>query len=373
MEDVSSDHLHLNFQGTILNNYNLTSDNCVFSYRRCFFVLRAQNVNGKLIWANEALSKEDYYCPSCHKKLIIKKGNLKQTHFAHIKKNCESYSEGETDEHLKGKLEIANLFEKAGYRSELESYDEVLRQRPDIIIQNEFKKSVIEFQCAALSVKKMKERSLGYKKAKINFLWILGQHYLLKKKMTQQIAKFLLWRTSLGYYLIYYLTSKKKFRLLYGIQQTDYLPLKYRTLEFSSVVSLKKFFVQGNSVRFLKISNGERVIQLKAFEIEKLRSQGKFRNIQIKWYLVKQKIEKFRNLYFSNNYSPPIFVTKELYWKNEVIYLFFEKKVSSDQLYYKAIFECEKYMFEVPIIDRERIARTHVKIFLDSLKNGRLD
>ncbi|KRN31059.1 competence protein transcription factor [Liquorilactobacillus mali] len=328
---------------------------------RGVFLLKALDDDGRLIWASDAINGDNYYCPFCHSKLLIRNGTLKRNHFAHQKKACHSFSEGETVEHLQGKMALAKLFERDGYGTEIESYFPELRQRPDIVIQKNFQKGIIEFQCAPVSVSKMRARSKGYKKAGFKFLWILGQQYLLKKKMTQQIAKFLKWNRSQGYYLIYYLTNKKIFRVFYNIQQTDYLPLKYKIVDFSTVTALKEFLTSNNNFEFCKISQNERIIQANFFEKDILRSQGNFRSLQIRCYLRKQSLETLKPLLFAGRYSPPIYAVKELYWKTDFIYLKKLNNTSERDLYWKIILEHQKYLFETPLLNVNRIADLQVR------------
>ncbi len=325
------------------------------------FLLKALDGSGRWVWASNAANNEKYFCPSCHAELSTRKGTLKRSHFAHRKNECGGFSEGETPEHLQGKTTLAKFFEKAGYISEMESYLPKLKQRPDIVIQKDFQKSIIEFQCAPLATSKMKARSVGYRRANLKFLWILGQKYLLKKKMTQQVAKFLKWNRVRGYYLIYYLANRQRFRVIYNIQQTDYLPLRYKIIEFCNVIALKNFFNKKDIFEFCKISKNERITQFNAFKLDILRSKGEFRSLQIRCYLQRQELEKLKNLLFASRYSPPIYATKELYWKSDLIFMKKFNNFSDNILSQKMILEHKNYLFEVPLLDINRLIDLQVK------------
>ena len=56
----------------------------------------AEDNNGKIIHIKNALSSVDYYCPECKEKFILKKGNIRQYHFAHnnSSSNCAGTGEG---------------------------------------------------------------------------------------------------------------------------------------------------------------------------------------------------------------------------------------------------------------------------------------
>lgn len=79
-------------------------------------------------------------CPGCEKRVFLKKGESKIPHFSHHPKEaCKVFSEGETREHLEGKLAIYNFFKKKGYIVKLEAYLKNLKQRPDILIESKKK------------------------------------------------------------------------------------------------------------------------------------------------------------------------------------------------------------------------------------------
>jgi len=56
----------------------------------------AEDNNGKIIHIKNALSDVDYHCPECKEKFILKKGDIRQHHFAHnnSSSNCAGTGEG---------------------------------------------------------------------------------------------------------------------------------------------------------------------------------------------------------------------------------------------------------------------------------------
>ncbi|MDR2923972.1 MAG: competence protein CoiA [Treponema sp.] len=56
----------------------------------------AQDNNGNIIHIKNALSGVDYYCPECKEKFILKKGDIRQHHFAHNNSfsSCTGTGEG---------------------------------------------------------------------------------------------------------------------------------------------------------------------------------------------------------------------------------------------------------------------------------------
>jgi hypothetical protein len=55
----------------------------------------AQENNGKIIHIKNALSGVDYYCPECKEKFILKKGDIRQHHFAHNNSSSSCTGTGE--------------------------------------------------------------------------------------------------------------------------------------------------------------------------------------------------------------------------------------------------------------------------------------
>jgi competence CoiA-like predicted nuclease len=115
-------------------------------------------------------------CPVCGGKMIYKHGRIKIAHFAHEADEClDKYSEGETQEHLQGKLIIYNwLKSQEGIKSlKLEAWVPETKQRPDIYFEKDSDKFVIEFQCSPIASEYLERREL-YSLAGIKDIWILG-------------------------------------------------------------------------------------------------------------------------------------------------------------------------------------------------------
>ncbi|MEG0386163.1 MAG: competence protein CoiA family protein [Solibacillus sp.] len=116
-----------------------------------------------------------FYCPQCQALLILKVGQIKIPHFAHVKKSdCDSlFSEGESYAHLLGKQHLQELFEKLQLQPVLEPYLPAISQRPDLLITKGKRKYAIEFQCSRLSPQQYYKRTEGYKNIQIMPIWII--------------------------------------------------------------------------------------------------------------------------------------------------------------------------------------------------------
>lgn len=137
-----------------------------------------------LVRAADGAANENYYCPACEDKLIFKKGRTIHSHFAHAKQSfCQTFSEGETAEHLDGKLLLYNWFKREKLNVELEAFLPELNQRPDLLVEINGSKIAIEYQCSPISRDKIRERTLGYSENSIRVIWILGDRLKVSSKL----------------------------------------------------------------------------------------------------------------------------------------------------------------------------------------------
>lgn len=149
-------------------------------------LLIALNQKEEMISANRTVHQKDFfYCPSCKGRVFLKIGQIKRPHFAHYRnQDCYSFSEGETQEHLEGKLQLATYLKMREANVQLEAYLPKLQQRPDILFEKENRQIVIEFQCSSISIESIAERTSGYLKENYEVIWILGNYFNYTKALT---------------------------------------------------------------------------------------------------------------------------------------------------------------------------------------------
>ncbi|SDM46005.1 competence protein CoiA [Psychrobacillus sp. OK028] len=146
-------------------------------------ILTAVTANGELIIAaqhprtylDKMKSTHIFSCIQCNEQVILKNGMIKTPHFAHTRNaSCtQAFSEGESEDHLNGKLHLFELLQKHDRSVQLEAYLPSLLQRPDLYIQSEPYPIAIEFQCSQISVTAIQQRTAGYISKNINPIWIL--------------------------------------------------------------------------------------------------------------------------------------------------------------------------------------------------------
>ncbi|WAA08653.1 competence protein CoiA [Fervidibacillus albus] len=136
----------------------------------------------------ERLKKEGpFYCPSCKQEVILKVGTRKLPHFAH-KKICPVKGEGESQEHMTGKIVIFQWLKKSGFTPEIEKYLPEMNQRPDLYFQWNGKKIAVEFQCSVIPFALVKKRTDQYEKYGFTPIWIV--HEKLIRKTYQDLIHF---------------------------------------------------------------------------------------------------------------------------------------------------------------------------------------
>lgn len=234
--------------------------------RRVINMLIALNEKGEVKLAEKnLLKKENYYCPSCKSKVYLRRGQIMRPHFAHYKReNCQVFSEGETAEHLKGKLALANYLRSIGKRIQLEAYLPELKQRPDILIRDMNKKIALEFQCSSIAIEKIHERTRGYLTANYDVIWILGKVLSQKKPLT-----------ALQKSCLYFSSFNKMFLLLhYDVDQED-LEITYNhQLNNNAQMIYKRKVIHLNQENQINLKNGQWVGPKKK-EIKTLREKQK--------------------------------------------------------------------------------------------------
>jgi competence protein CoiA len=203
-------------------------------------MLVAQNSVGKIVsmtdhWSRETLfdlkeSNETFLCPSCKQAVTLKVGNERIPHFAHVKREeCNTFSEGESMYHLKGKLQLYEWLNSQGYSPILEPYFQALKQRPDLFVPHDKHQYMVEYQCSPLEVSRFKERTENYISNGYEPIWILGGKRLKRVSHHQFSLSSFEWlfvkQLNNKPYLLYYCSETEKFLLLHNI-----LPLNPSTV-----------------------------------------------------------------------------------------------------------------------------------------------
>ncbi|WP_347297462.1 competence protein CoiA family protein [Dolosigranulum savutiense] len=148
-------------------------------------MLMAMNEQKKLVMAPELElnNKGTHYCPGCQEPVFLKQGTHKVAHFSHYPgSDCQQFAEGETVEHVAGKLWLYKLLGRSFSKVELEPYLPKLQQRPDLLLPEQ--RLAVEFQCSSIPIDLVAERTAGYQKYNYRVIWIAGTPLMASKSLT---------------------------------------------------------------------------------------------------------------------------------------------------------------------------------------------
>lgn len=174
----------------------------------------ALNEKNKLINAIECKEPGKFKCPTCKKPVILIKGEA-TPFFKHQPEHPNETNERPV--HKKGKALLIKALTNSTpstCKIEEEVYLDDIDQRPDIMVDD---KTVIEYQCAKLDVRKLCKRVNSYQEKGLENLWILGGDYL-SDKITKQHLKFMSYNQSWRFYIVMLDTEAERISLFYEIR-----------------------------------------------------------------------------------------------------------------------------------------------------------
>lgn len=126
-----------------------------------------------------------FFCPGCKERLILKIGTKKIPHFAHFRiSHCSEQFEKESAYHLSGKQKLYLWLKEQGLDPELEVFDQVIRQRPDIRFTYQNQRFALEFQCSVIPEELFKKRTSSYLQHGYVPIWVLGGNFFARKGPT---------------------------------------------------------------------------------------------------------------------------------------------------------------------------------------------
>ncbi|MEV4249355.1 competence protein CoiA family protein [Streptosporangium canum] len=139
-------------------------------------MLIAHDTNGLPVEAARDLPAGAFSCPACDGSMLLKRGQVKVPHFAHMP-GTECWSEAESVSHLRSKNLLAEKFRQLGYDVQLEETYRDQGRRVDVAVTipawDRGSRVAVEVQDSAIDVETMKartriDRSLGF----IGTLWV---------------------------------------------------------------------------------------------------------------------------------------------------------------------------------------------------------
>ena len=126
----------------------------------------------KVLAGQELKSNLPFSCPVCKDEVILRQGSIKIAHFAHKPPVSCKYGSGESESHMRAKIEIYENLIKSQYvtKCEMERYLETVR--PDISCYIQGVPVAIEVQISKLSLEEIIYRTIEYGRKGIYVLWL---------------------------------------------------------------------------------------------------------------------------------------------------------------------------------------------------------
>jgi competence protein CoiA len=125
---------------------------------------------------------QEFQCPECKEKVMMKIGTQRMEHFAHQKGSlCVESYERESEYHLAGKLQLFQWLVNQNLCPELEPFYSSIRQRPDIGVLYDKKNLALEYQCSTIPPELMMKRTKQYQLRKMIPFWIMGGKNIKRK------------------------------------------------------------------------------------------------------------------------------------------------------------------------------------------------
>lgn len=184
----------------------------------------ARDSNGELVYVYKGieLDKSEYYaCPTCGKPVQICQKKNGEYFFRHV---TQARHDGETEAHQKGKEELQESLLQQGYSAELERYEALIWQIPDLTIEVGEKEWVLEYQCSVIPIKEMMTRTKALESLGRVVSWILGKKFL-QKNLCEMTLYCVRYHPKLGNYVCFY-TDKQwiiHHHLMLHLQKRQYL------------------------------------------------------------------------------------------------------------------------------------------------------
>ena len=203
-------------------------------------MLSALDEKGRLVSLLDEISeKQTFTCPACHSPVRLRHGQIMRPHFAHVSlKNCDFYSENESDEHLQLKAALYQALSQSENVT-VEAVLPELHQVADVLVNDNL---ALEVQCSRLSEKRLRERTTSYHKAGFNVLWLLGEKLWLGERLTPLQRHFLYFSQNMGFHLWELDAKKRLVRLHYLIYEDWHGKVHYLTKSCSLSGNLMAFF-----------------------------------------------------------------------------------------------------------------------------------
>lgn len=129
-------------------------------------MLIAASTDGTEVLSIEGIRGQDYYCPACKSKVVLRSGAIRYPHFSHLPNSHCHWAKGESPRHREMKIQLGALFKKQPVEYERFIFPDL---RADLLVARKF---VVECQASALGLEDWENRTLRYNSKGFHVLWV---------------------------------------------------------------------------------------------------------------------------------------------------------------------------------------------------------
>ncbi|MFC6260765.1 competence protein CoiA [Levilactobacillus fujinensis] len=265
--------------------------------------------NQKLVDAEDAARRHDYLCPACQQAVVLHHGTRVQPYFAHKSLgDCGVASEGETQQHVLGKRQLAKFFSDWGVVT-LEKVLPEIQQRADCWI-NRAHPVAVEFQCSPISTEQVAQRTAGYRRLGSYPCWLLGERFGRQKIGWSLIDRFASPLRGWGLCLLFWDVGRQQVRVVHHLYQDATGTYSYWQSWVANLTELeagnqRQLWVPPINVRQFRRDLDQRL----------LRAAPALRPLQEILYLQGHHLAGFPAVFVTQHVTLPIFGQGLLVWR----------------------------------------------------------
>ena len=151
-------------------------------------MLTAVDKRGNRVVGWEAKKESTYYCPNCEERLILRQGEIKVHHFAHVAESTCQYDKLETELHLWMKKFLYQKFSKSALYKKIRLEYRIGDCIADLCLVNMRNYQIaIECQVSSLDIAEFKRKTVYYSYRGIYTLWLFSGNHELDKRLAKLV------------------------------------------------------------------------------------------------------------------------------------------------------------------------------------------
>lgn len=151
-------------------------------------MITAIDEKGNQVVGWDAEKESRYYCPGCEEKLILRQGEIKVHHFAHIAENGCWHGAPETELHLWIKKYLYQKFLGSSLYQEVKLEYKIGDRIADIYLKNMRRQEIaVECQTSGLDITEFRRKTAYYSYRGIYTLWLFSGNTELDKRMVKLV------------------------------------------------------------------------------------------------------------------------------------------------------------------------------------------